>query len=130
MTNIVENDAEIEHEEKELQMLGLDWRDAMERLECTRPELHRWIAEGRLPYDGLVRTYRFSSMSRSHPTIEGGWRPETIEAAKPHVEEWREEHKIEKRQRQRNRKTIKNLSTDGATMDAFIDGGNERVEGQ
>jgi hypothetical protein len=81
--------SEIDH----LPMLGLDWRDAMKELQCTRPELERWVSEGRLPYDGRVQTYRFSSMSRSYTTVEGGWRPETIEAAKPHVEEWRAEYK-------------------------------------
>jgi hypothetical protein len=87
-----------------LPMLGLDWRDAMAELRCTRPELDRWISEGRLPYDGRVQTYAFSSMSRSYQTIEGGWRPETIAAVKPHVEEWRAEHDAQRKEKVRQRR--------------------------
>jgi hypothetical protein len=76
-----------------LPLLGLDWRDAMEQLGCTRPELFRWVEEGKLPYDGRVHTYRFSSMNRSYHTVEGGWMPSTIEKAKTFVEGWRAEHK-------------------------------------
>jgi hypothetical protein len=60
-----------------LPLLGFDWRDAMKHLDCTRPELFRWIEEGKLAYDGRVHTYHFSSMSRMHPTVEGGWKPPT-----------------------------------------------------
>jgi hypothetical protein len=79
-----------------LPLLGLDWRDAIGQLGCTRPELFRWLEEGKLPYDGRVHTYRFSSMSRSYHTVEGGWKPATIEQAKAFVEGWRAEHKSKK----------------------------------
>jgi hypothetical protein len=85
-----------------LPLLGFDWRDATAHLGCTRPELLRWIEQGKLPYDGRVHSYRFSSMSRSYRVIEGGWKPETIEKAKEFVEAWREEHKNKK---QADRKT-------------------------
>ena len=73
-------------------------------LGCSRQELFRWIKEEKLPYDGAVHTIRFSSMSWSYKTVEGGWKPETIEKMKPFVEEWRAEHKEKMKAKKRKLK--------------------------
>jgi hypothetical protein len=72
---------------------GLDWRGAIELLECTIPEFKRWRQEGKIPKpDGEVLTHTFTSMSRAYDHMDAGWFPQTLERIKPEIPAWRAEH--------------------------------------
>jgi hypothetical protein len=82
-------------------IFGLDKRKATGVLKCSYQELARWILEGKLPYDGVVESYEFTSMRWTRDVITGAWLPETIAVARDNIESWRREH----RQQQKEKKT-------------------------
>lgn len=90
---------------KEIATTGYDWRDVVEELECSRQELERWQEDGKFPPpDGLVLTHTFTSMSRAYDHMGDGWLPETIEKVKPHNEQWRAEHQVALKAKQKERR--------------------------
>lgn len=65
---------------------GVSPSAALHLLGCSRTELNRWAEDGRLPPDGQ-RYYHLGTGIRGR--WARAWRPETIEVAKLHIEEWR-----------------------------------------
>jgi hypothetical protein len=65
---------------------GLSPKDALEILGCNLPELNRWVADNRLPPDG--RKF-YHNMGGAKSLWGRSWRRETVDNAKPYVEEWR-----------------------------------------
>jgi hypothetical protein len=94
--------------------LGWSWNQRKtKQKQCTRPELDRWEQDGRLTPDGLVNSYRWATMNRTRQCMSVGWLPETIERAKPQVEQWRADdelrRKSEQKQKARVRRQVKKL---------------------
>lgn len=73
-------------------------------LSCSRSELDRWAADGRLPPDGEIFVYGF----RARKSINArAWLPTTVEAAKNRIAAWREQDSIAKIARRRKPKIVR-----------------------
>jgi hypothetical protein len=89
------------------EIFGLSPREVVRNLGCSHAELKRWLwNDGKLPPDGIVRSYYFTSMSRSRRCWDFGWFPETIEAAKTKIDGWRKEHKERQRKLKKEKTRI------------------------
>jgi len=72
-----------------------------ERLECTLTELNRWASDGRLPPDGET------VMAGLPKTVTARvWLPETVEGAKLHLEEWRQQDQAKKHFKRRGLRSV------------------------
>lgn len=71
-----------------------------EALDCTSAEPNQWAFGSRLPPDGVMDFTKPSELGW-HVMTGRAWRPETVEAAKGKVEQWRaeEEATLEERAR-------------------------------
>lgn len=69
-------------------------------LGCTRTELNRWAADGRLPPDGEIVTYFGRAVAARV------WLPATIDAARINVGAWRAQDSIRKAARRRGLRAI------------------------
>jgi hypothetical protein len=106
-----------EQEEARDVIFGLDNRQVVEALKCSHQELARWIDEGKLPFDGLVDSYRWRSMGRGTIDITtNGWLPETIARLRDKVEQWRFEHKQRMSARKKGSKAKDNHRTWSGTI--------------
>lgn len=78
---------------------GLSPTAVREILGCSRTELDRWAADGRLPADG--ERFYHGVGPRGGSGWGRAWLPETVEAAQSRVDAWRQQDQVRRTYRRR-----------------------------